>query len=373
MISPLSSTAPYGSDVPTDADGLLWAPATLDLSIVVPYYNPGDKVRDTVDRLLATLRRGGVTFEVIAVSDGSTDGSEASLRGLPPQQVRRVRLARNQGKGEALRVGFSMSRGRFVGFIDADGDIPPEQVSRFAAVAAAANEDEAAVPDAVVASKRHPDSAVVFPPLRRLYSWWWQTLVRALFHLKVRDTQTGLKLFRREVLAAALPYTIEKRFALDLELLVVADQLGYRVMDEVPVQIVERQGSTVSLRAVLAMLSDLLGIFHRLQVPPFHGAPAAQRAHRRGKPRAQQPRAPQPRAPRRASRQERAAGRAGPENAGEVVEGPMVEVAPSSWDAAPSYRDAAEVAAAIARSEARFAEAQPLDRELVLVGKDHSW
>ena len=245
---------------------------TLDLTVVVPYFNPGDRVRETVDELVATLSSTGATFEVIAVSDGSTDGSEQALAGFPADQVRNVRLHRNYGKGEALRVGFAMGRGRFLGFIDADGDLPPDQVTMLAAIA---HDTVSPAPDVVLGSKRHPDSQVVYPPLRRLYSWAWQQLVLALFGLHVRDTQTGLKLVRREVLADVLPRMHEKRFAFDLELLVVASRLGYRRFVEVPVRIRQRFGSTVSPRAVAGMLADLLAIFYRLHLSHYDDEPSS--------------------------------------------------------------------------------------------------
>jgi glycosyltransferase involved in cell wall biosynthesis len=244
---------------------------TLDLTVVVPYFNPGDRVRETVDELVRTLSGTGATFEVIAVSDGSTDGSEQALAGMPANLVQTVRLQRNHGKGEALRVGFTMGRGRFLGFIDADGDLPPDQVTMLAAIA---HDASTPAPDVVLGSKRHPASQVVYPPLRRLYSWVWQQLVLALFGLHVRDTQTGLKLVRREVLADVLPRMLEKRFAFDLELLVVASRLGYRQFVEVPVRIRQRFGSTVSPRAVAGMLADLFAIFYRLRVSHHYDEPS---------------------------------------------------------------------------------------------------
>ena len=243
---------------------------TLDLTVVVPYFNPGERVRETVDELLRTLSRTGTTFEVIAVSDGSTDGSEQALAGLPRDLVRTVRLQRNHGKGEALRVGFTLGRGRFLGFIDADGDLPAAQVATLAAIVRDPGDP---APDIVLGSKRHPASEVVYPPLRRVYSWVWQGLVFALFGLHVRDTQTGLKLVRREVLADALPLMVQKRFAFDLELLVVASRLGYHRFVEVPVRIRRRFGSTVSAHAAAGMLADLFAIFYRLRVSRLYERP----------------------------------------------------------------------------------------------------
>ena len=244
------------------ASGELWAMGQpeCELTVVVPYYNPGDRLRSTVESLLDTLSSSGVSFEVIAVSDGSTDGSEASIEGLAPETLRSVHLLANQGKGEALRVGLAMGKGLYLGFIDADGDLPPTEVASFVQLMRSYQ------PDIVLGSKRHPMSEVHYPPLRRLYSFGYQMLVRALFHLSVRDSQTGLKLIRREVLADVLPRMVEKRFAFDVELLVVARHLGYRRFFEAPIRILERFGSTISLSSVWGMLVDTLGIFYRLKV-----------------------------------------------------------------------------------------------------------
>ncbi len=238
-------------------------PAEIDLSLVIPFYNPGPCLASHVQAVVGVLRAERVTFEVIAVSDGSTDGSPSSIAGIG--HVRIVELAKNQGKGAALRVGLAQGRGRYLGFIDCDGDIPARQLSQFLAAVRAGD------PDVVLGAKSHPDSDVVYPPLRRLYSFGYQQLTRLLFRLPTRDTQTGIKLIRRETLAAVLPKMLEKRFAFDLELLVVARRMGFGTVVELPVQIAERFTSTISPKAVWRTLLDTLAIFYRTRVTHFYG------------------------------------------------------------------------------------------------------
>ena len=233
------------------------ADPTLDVTIVVPYYNPGLRLRSTVEQMVRVLDESGMTFEIITVSDGSTDGSPFTLDGFPHSVVRRVSLATNSGKGHALRVGLGMGRGRYLGFIDADGDISPEFLAPFVSIMR--NEH----PDVIIGSKRHRDSSVHYPPLRRLYSWSYQHLIHLLFRLNVKDTQVGIKLVDRRVIAEVLPLLRESRFALDLELLVLARRLGYTRIVEAPIRIEERFGSTISLKAVWLLLADTLGLFVR--------------------------------------------------------------------------------------------------------------
>ena len=163
-----------GAAAPSDRAVRL-PPAELDVSLVIPFYNPGRRLALHVQAVVEALRTERVTFEVIAVSDGSTDGSPSSIAGI--DQVRIVELAENQGKGAALRVGLAQGRGRYLGFIDGDGDIPAGQLSHFLAATKAGD------PDVVLGSKLHPDSDVVYPPLRRLYSSGYRQLTRLLFRL----------------------------------------------------------------------------------------------------------------------------------------------------------------------------------------------
>jgi glycosyltransferase involved in cell wall biosynthesis len=240
------------------------AAATLDVTIVVPYYNPGTSLRVTVEHMVEVLTNSNVTFEIIAVSDGSTDGSELSLDGVAPDVVRRVALEKNQGKGQALQVGLALGRGRYLGFLDADGDISPEFLSSFVSLM------ELYQPDIILGSKRHPMSEVQYPWIRAVYSWGYQQLVRLLFHLEVRDTQVGIKLVKRDVMSAVLPLLVERRFAFDLELIVVARHMGYGRLFEAPVRIGQRFRSTISVRAVVGMLADTLAIFVRLRMLRFY-------------------------------------------------------------------------------------------------------
>ena len=240
-------------------------PPVLDLTVVVPYYNPGPALRSTVERAVEVLQETGISFEVVTVSDGSTDGSDASLEGLDPAVVVQVVLP-HAGKGKAVRAGLARGRGHYLGFIDGDGDVPPELLADFVEVVHKAH------PDVVLGSKRHPESQVVYPVARRLYSWGYQQLVRVLFRLDVRDTQAGIKLVRREVLADVLPLMVEEGYAFDLEMLVIARRLGHRDLVEAPVRIGRRFSSTVSRRVVFDMLRDTFAIWRRLRFGHAYGA-----------------------------------------------------------------------------------------------------
>jgi len=118
--------------------------------------------------------------------------------------------------------------------------------------------------DVVIGSKRHPESKLDYPLQRRFVSWGYFSLVHLLFGLPIHDTQTGIKLFRREVLEQVFPRMQIKRFAHDLELLVGAHRFGYRIA-EAPVTLTFRggkMGPLALLRASFNVWLDTLRVFY---------------------------------------------------------------------------------------------------------------
>jgi hypothetical protein len=228
----------------------------VELSMILPCYNPGPTLHEFLDRLSAGLRHEE-PYEIIVVSDGSTDDSVGIAQHFPSPSVRVVHYAERSGKGHALRVGLNMARGSYVGFIDSDGDIDPQAIGPFLSLMRLYE------PDIILGSKRHPMSDVTYPKLRRLMSWTYHKVTRVLFRINVRDTQTGLKVIRSDVLSAVLPRMFEKRYAFDLELLVVARALGFRKVFEAPVRIDYRFSSKVNPDAVFRILLDTAAVFYR--------------------------------------------------------------------------------------------------------------
>ncbi len=237
----------------------LWMPANreIDISVVMPAYNPGDALRPAVDRCVQVMRENNIGFELIVVSDGSTDGSMATLDGAGPE-VKVIELPENRGKGGALHAGFSRARGAWVGFVDSDGDIDPAHLVEYLRI----GQETGA--DMVYANKKHSGSISASSPFRKLVSFGFSSIVGTLFSLGVNDTQTGCKLMRREVMADVLPRMRETRFAFDLELFVAASSAGYKTAVAAPVELKERMaGSTVSKATIIRTLKDALTVLAR--------------------------------------------------------------------------------------------------------------
>jgi Glycosyl transferase family 2 len=233
------------------------------LTVVVPVYNGGDEIVENV-RVIRSAVTGGVTegVEFVIVSDGSIDGTaERLIEAGSDADTRVIHYDRNLGKGYAVKTGALVSRGDWVAVIDADLDLDPGSIPGYLEVARREQLDFA------IGSKRHPDSTVHYPTSRRIASWCYQQLNRLLFRLDVRDTQVGLKVFRREVVERVLPLLLVKRFAFDLELLAVARALGYSRVRELPIRLEYRfTGSGVRSTAVARALWDTAAVFYRLRV-----------------------------------------------------------------------------------------------------------
>jgi glycosyltransferase involved in cell wall biosynthesis len=236
----------------------------------MPAYNEAHSIAENVCETVETMHALGIDFEIVVIDDGSLDGTHTAasnaLRAWP-DHVRVVRCWRNEGKGNALICGASYSRGEYVAFLDADMDLHPEQLANFFEIMKERNAD------AVIGSKFHPQSKVEYPVLRRMYSLAYYMLVRSLFGLPVRDTQTGIKLFKREVLDRVLPRVLVKRFAFDLELLANVHHFKYRIV-EAPVTLnFQRVCSRLRLPAVWNVFLDTLAIFYRMRILRYYDRP----------------------------------------------------------------------------------------------------
>lgn len=237
------------------------------VSVVVPAFNESCHIAANMRETIGVLNDFGIDFELIIVDDGSSDDTYSEAKRVlreDPERVRVMRCDANSGKGNALRVGSAAAAGELVVFLDADMDLHPRQLPVLFQTMRLLDAD------AVIGSKWHPGSRVTYPRVRRLYSKLYFALTRILFGLPVRDTQTGLKLFKTALLDDIFPRVCVKRFAFDVELLAVALRRGYRIADA-PVVLEFRRGlGRLNLRTVWNVLLDTLAIFYRMRVLHYY-------------------------------------------------------------------------------------------------------
>jgi len=226
----------------------------------MPAYNEETFIQHSITETAQEMERWGCPYEIVVVDDGSTDGTFREAQRATSQNscVRVVHCEHNSGKGHALRYGFDHCNGELVAFLDADLDLHPRQLQTLYRIM------QETGADVVIGSKRHPESRLDYPWHRRVISTVYFGLVKVLFGLSIQDTQTGIKLFRRQVLTNAYPRVRTSGYAFDLELLVAATRFGYRIA-EAPIELdFQRQlQGRIGIRSILAMVWDTLRIFHR--------------------------------------------------------------------------------------------------------------
>lgn len=233
---------------------------TRRLVVVVPAFREEREVEESLHRLLRVLDTIDMQCSVVVVVDGSPDETESRARAVKDPRVSVVSYETNHGKGYALKHGCTpiLDQADFVCFADADLDLNPSTIPTLLEIL---ERDHA---DAVVGSKVHPDSVIDSPRFRRVQSAVFRLLVRAIFDLTVSDTQTGLKVFRREFLSDCLPRVMADGFAFDLELLAVAGLRDYKVV-EGPVELTYHFATTTGLRAVRQVLADMIRVRRRVR------------------------------------------------------------------------------------------------------------
>lgn len=201
------------------------------VSIVVPVFNEADNIVSNLDLLISEIEDVLPQFEIIVVSDGSTDETNLKVVSFRHPGIQLVATPENKGKGHAVRTGFQKAKGHYILFIDGGMELHPQEIRIFVGLI---NLYKA---DIVIGSKRHPQSRVDYPWYRKFLSFLFQLIVRSLFNIDVTDTQVGIKIFRRPVLEAILPHLEINRYGFDLELLSLAKVFGFGHILEAPVRL----------------------------------------------------------------------------------------------------------------------------------------
>ncbi len=238
------------------------------LSVVMPCLNEAKVVERSLKETAKVLREQQLdSFEILLVDDGSTDGTWDLAKQVAATipEVHLARIPVNGGKGNAQRKAFEMTHGEIICFLDGDLDIHPRHIPSFVQIL---KNDHTQV---VIGSKRHPASSIDYPLRRRVLSSGYEMFLRALFGLEIKDTQTGIKVFRRHVLEEILPRGLVKRYAFDAELLILAKRLGFKIVEApIETQSWDGNGSGVVPREIVRMLTDTLGIFYRLYITKYY-------------------------------------------------------------------------------------------------------
>ncbi len=239
------------------------------LSVIVPVYKQQKTILSDIKNIYSTLEKIRYDFELIAVVDGIEEDRCFSLlkkiSNLPKLKV--IGYDTNKGKGYAVRFGIAHTKGDYIAFIDSGMEIDPNGLSMVL------EHLEWYEADIIVASKRHPASMVNYPTQRKIVSLFAQIFASVFLQIKVKDTQAGLKIFKRKVLEKVLPRLLVKRYAFDLEMLSVANYLGFTKIYEAPLKLsYDFKGIThaAGLKVLWHSFIDALAVVYRLKIMHYY-------------------------------------------------------------------------------------------------------
>ncbi|KYM83175.1 Dolichyl-phosphate beta-glucosyltransferase [Atta colombica] len=259
----------------------LYDPWSVQLSVIIPAYNEEQRLPPMLDECLEYLeecRKSGLTYEVIVVSDGSTDKTVdvAHRYALKYSTLKVLNLIKNRGKGGAVRLGMLSARGSALLFADADGatkfnDLKKldENLINVLGFDYINKPEKTASSDAVICGSRahlEKEETAKRSYFRLFLMHGFHFLVWLLCVRGIRDTQCGFKLLTRKSARTIFEALHVERWAFDVEMLYIAQTLNIPVT-EIAVNWTEIEGSKIiPFWSWLQMGRDLFFIWLRYRI-----------------------------------------------------------------------------------------------------------
>jgi glycosyltransferase involved in cell wall biosynthesis len=247
---------------------------SVRLDIVIPAHNEERRIGPTLDAYRAGCPDPRCRF--LIGLDACIDATAAIVEAHARRDERVVKFEYPKlGKGGVIMETFRHCDADLVAFVDADCATLPNELLRLAQAASQF--------DGAIASRRHPAALLPArrPLARRLMSAGFAIGVKRMFGLPFTDTQCGAKVMRRDVVQRVLPLLSSRDLLFDVDLLLTARALGYRVV-EVPTIWIDREGSRVRVASdAKRMAFSLLRLWlhhHVLPIEPDGPAPTASSA-----------------------------------------------------------------------------------------------
>ncbi len=238
------------------------------ISILMPAYNEGGRIYNNLLKSCEVFKKFRFPFEILVIDDGSSDNTKGEIKRacLRHSEIKLVENETNLGKGFALKNGFSNATGNIIIFLDSDLEIDPFQVGNLLKAMRDSNSEIA------IGSKRHSKSKINYPFSRKILSAGYYIMIRLLFNLPVKDTQSGIKAYRRDVLDKIFPRILCKKYAFDVELLANAVRNGYKIA-EVPIKVVfsrKNNMGRIKIKDIVDIWIDTLAIWYRMKLLKYY-------------------------------------------------------------------------------------------------------
>lgn len=227
---------------------------SVDLTLVLPCYRETPVFSGSVAQIVSVLRTCDLTYEILFVDDGSTDGTVELIKKTVaryPRTMRGLFHVKNTGRGKTVADGIEAARGRVVGYIDIDLEVSPVYIPHIVRMIL---ENRA---DVVVGERIYRSSFGSI--IREILSVGYKRLVRTALPTGVIDTESGYKFFNRKKILPVVLKTRDPHWFWDTEIIVRSRLAGLRIT-QVPVLFLRRFDKQSSVHIVSDTLSYLRSI-----------------------------------------------------------------------------------------------------------------
>lgn len=201
------------------------------LSVVIPAYNEGNTIENTIKKVCSYLNEMQLNYELIIVNDGSSDNTEQLITSLMVEfsNLSLVSYPSNKGKGHAVRKGMLKSVGHYIVFMDADLSTPLSQFNKLSESIKRGSE--------IIIGDRKSKEAMIHrkqPLTRIVLGRGFVILSNLILGIKINDFTCGFKCFSNEATQRIFSRTKIDNWSFDAEILFIAKKLNYAI-DQIPV------------------------------------------------------------------------------------------------------------------------------------------
>jgi len=235
----------------------------MEISTIIPCKDEEKRIINSLNKIYTFLKEKKFNFEIIVVNDGSTDKTEEVVKEFITTHplCKIITHETNYGKGKAVDTGIKNSTKDFILFSDADLSTPIEELENFSKYIGF---------DIIIGSRKIKGSKIIVqqPWYRRIPGQVFPLIVNILGISKLKDTQCGFKLFKKEVAKELFKKRTIDRFSFDAEIMYIAEKYKYKIK-ELPVTWEN------SLDSKLNAISDSYKMFKELiqiKINDFKGA-----------------------------------------------------------------------------------------------------
>lgn len=231
----------------------------FELCVILPAYNEEGAIYHNLLEASRIIGESFDSYRLIAVNDGSSDNTFNEIKRASDcdPHITYISYEDNGGKGKAISMGVSYAEGNYIAFLDSDLELPPEMLIDFYRQIKEKNADIA------IGSKLHHDSKLEYPLMRRILSLGYYLLLKIMFHLKIKDTQTGIKMFKSSVIVPICETLNTYGYAFDIEILAKAAKKGYSII-EMPIRLhfnrSRSEKSRFSFKTIITIFKETVGV-----------------------------------------------------------------------------------------------------------------